>query len=368
MTNSEKIEKLEIDYWAGISDDSILEESRRYNEYFKKDFHTIPKVLVPSVYDVGRYISVGDRTRVLLESFSKSRPICINSGERIIDRKRESENKIYCVYEAAIKTYPTAKLIEFIGRWIDDNLPDELKNLTYKDVGLSSDTRLVDDIYVPNEEVDISPLVQVLIPYYDNQTTGFERLVRKFSNDMYLYGYFYSSMEVMAVQKQPLQGKKIVVYSVMFEAKYTEIDVKFDEKIYHVIPTKSLEKVRRGGLAPRYNSKEFEYPERIYFFNNAPKDTIVGYGITRSPGGFCILSIDSDRLKSDPLFKSGKMKFYADPLFTPDDTDDVIDSVALFTYSNVRPGLIDDDVVEYVPVVENPRRKEDFRVVHRNFR
>ena len=106
----------------------------------------------------------------------------------------------------------------------------------------------------------------------------------------------------------------------------------------------------------------------MYFFNTAFESMRVGYGIDRFPEGFYILSIDSDRLKSDSLFKSGDMKFYVDLVFASNYHDDSIQAKFLFTYSNVSPELIDDDVVEYVPVVENPRRKEDFRVVHRKFR
>lgn len=367
MLDIEQLRK-SVCFWATQPSNPSLEDSRRYNGYFKKTFPSIPKILVDSVYDVGKYVSVGDRKRILLKSFSKSRPICINSSERVLDKKRECEKKINCVFESAMKTYPTSEFVKFVGGWIDMNLPDELKKLTYKDVGISSDTRLVDNIYVSNEDSEISPFVQVLIPYYEYQTTGFEYLIRDFLNISYRYGYLYHSMDVVDVRKQPFSGKNIVVYEVTFEARYKELNTLFAEKIFRVIPTNSLENIKCGGLTPRCKPNESKYPERIYFFNTAFESMRVRYGIDRFPEGFCILSIDSDRLKSDSLFKSGDMKFYIDPIFVSKYHNDLIDAKMFFTCSNVRPELIDDDVVEYVPIVENPRRKEDFRVVHRKFR
>ena len=309
------------------------EGSREYNTYFGKDFRNIPKVLVMSVYDVGKYISVGDRKRMLLESSSKLRPICINSGERVVDKKRKYENRIFCIYEATMKIRPTVDLVGAILGWINENIQDELKNLTYKDVGIPSDTRLVDSIYVLNENVEISPLVQVLIPFYDNQIVKFEPLIRDFSNRLYLYGYLYHSMDVVDVKKQPLSGKCVVVYEVTFEARYKKLNTQFAEKIYHVIPTKSLEDIKCGGLVQRCKSNESKYPERMYFFNTAFESMRVGYGIDRFPEGFYILSIDSDRLKSDSLFKSGDMKFYVDLVFASNYHDDSIQAKFLFTYS-----------------------------------
>lgn len=351
MTDSEKVEKLEIDYWARLYEDSMFSASKKYTSFYRKNPNARIHITTAPILEVGKYIDLEHGDKILLESVPERPIICINSGERVIDKKRLHESNVVIVYEAAIKTYPTKNAIEFIEKWLDDNLPQDLKDIKYSDVGISGYMRIIDNIFAPNEDEEISPMIQLMIPYYSG-TRGdaeFLKLIRKLSDDLYVYGYMYSSKTEFDVPKQPLTTSDITVYAIAFEARYTELKVDFDKKLYHVVPMRILDKIRKNGIVPRCGSTEFKYPERVYLFNKAKLTSIENYGKTKSPEGFCILSIDSEKLKNDPQYKSGKMRFYLDPAFTPTDDEDVRSSMAVFTYSNIRPELIDNDIVGYVP-------------------
>ena len=60
-----------------------------------------------------------------------------------------------------------------------------------------------------------------------------------------------------------------MLVSLLFEAKYHEEDFTFAKSLYHVTTADVLSKIKRNGLVPKSKSSKFDYPDRVYLFNNA---------------------------------------------------------------------------------------------------
>ena len=136
----------------------------------------------------------------------------------------------------------------------------------------------------------------------------------------------------------------------LFEAKYHEEDFAFAKSLYHVTTLRMLSKIKHKGLVPKSKSDKFDYPERVYLFNNATPNVILDYIETKLAGKddvAIVLKIDSTKFKDSTAYKNGKMKLYIDHMF-----DDISRPAnALFTYSTIDPKLIENDIL--VVNVEN---------------
>ena len=111
-----------------------------------------------------------------------------------------------------------------------------------------------------------------------------------------------------------------------------------------------LNKIKHKGLVPKSKSDKFDYPERVYLFNNATLNVMLDYIETKLAGKddvAIVLKLDSTKLQNSNAYKNGKMKLYIDYMF-----DDISRPAnALFTYSTIDPKLIEDDIL--VVNVEN---------------
>ena len=111
-----------------------------------------------------------------------------------------------------------------------------------------------------------------------------------------------------------------------------------------------LNKIKHKGLVPKSKSDKFDYPERVYLFNNATLNVMLDYIETKlaeKDDVAIVLKLDSAKLQNINSYKNGKMKLYIDHMF-----DDISCTAnALFTYSTIDPKLIEDDIL--VVNVEN---------------
>lgn len=109
---------------------------------------------------------------------------------------------------------------------------------------------------------------------------------------------------------------EINIIAVTFEAKFSDISFEFGKTLYHVTLASSLKKIARDGLTPRSQNEVFRYPDRVYLFNNAQLSLLLAYACGKAENSgvqrFAVLKVDSAKLQSDPLYKSGKLKFYVD--------------------------------------------------------
>lgn len=111
---------------------------------------------------------------------------------------------------------------------------------------------------------------------------------------------------------------------------------------------KNLKKICRQGLKPSASNSKFSHPDRVYLFNNATQEMLMSFCYARfrkdtasREASICILKILSSKLVNSHMYKSGKCKFYIDPLF-----EDIGKSAnAVYTYGNISRQLIEDNAL-----------------------
>jgi hypothetical protein len=117
--------------------------------------------------------------------------------------------------------------------------------------------------------------------------------------------------------------------TVRFEAKFDEEIVgKTPSVLYHVTPTKNVDKILSKGLAPRSGSKASYHPERIYLGKNI-KDVQQLVTIMRSMAqerNWTILKINTDKIPG------GYLKLYNDPNYS---------GKGFYTLNNIPPQAIE---------------------------
>jgi hypothetical protein len=171
-----------------------------------------------------------------------------------------------------------------------------------------------------------------------------------------------------------LRGK-VQVWILSFEnARPERGPIDLPKVMYHVSPGRYLEKIRRNGIVPKSKSSRFDYPERTYLFGNAPKEILEDYGreklldlrrsgkMVSGDEGFHIFLISRESVERWGLYRSGKVVFYVDPFFSA--TGKTEDSVAIFTYDVIPPGLIGDTCV-FVEVDEDGEIGRKKRIMFR---
>lgn len=274
---------------------------------------------------------------------------CLNSPNRFTKLIRENEANEFMLNDGLIKTYPAKQANNIFKKFCKKNLPSELLNIKY------SDTELVkmhydniidakDDEYKDNNAIEQK--INFLFPFYKDEKDKLIDFIKKLSDAMFVCGYNYVNRSIYSVAVQPFKDKDIVIVNVLFEAKYYDEDFSFSTTLYHVTLLKNLSKINKKGLYPTRKSDRFEYPDRIYLFNNATKDIIVDFCCDRfgdiDDEKICILKIQSDKLVNSAKYKSGKNKFYIDSMF--EDLNKKAN--AIFTYNNIDRSLIENDVLE----------------------
>ena len=225
-----------------------------------------------------------------------------------------------------------------------DIVPDELKDLTWSDTGLSNkDVPLFGDSVSSNPIDEIHGSIGFFVPVYRDKIDTLRKTVNKVANDMSVHGYCLTDVDEM----DHALMEEIAVVRVQFEAKFPADRFRFAKVLHHVAPLKYLQKIRRNGLVPRSKSSEFEYDDRVYLFNKMPLEGVLKYGErkTRTVGdsGFCLFSIDYGKLSSLETFKDGRLKFYVDNAFDNNNGG----AEALFTYGNIPLSVMDNEFKVY---------------------
>jgi hypothetical protein len=345
----------EVLLWTSIYENNQHEILEKYKRFYGKSFSSIVYECVESAFDVGKYVDTRFSNPIPFKSISITPHICINGNERVMDHKRLNESKFSSIFEAVIKTYPTRKLKEFLSWWLERNVPSDIRDVKVSDMEPEEDisddenARIIDCIITQTELKEISPIVQVMVPFHKtgDETKDKEYLdnfIGELSNKLYRFGYSITSTDPIKCNNEIVNGNRIGLYSVTLEARYTETSIKLNDVLYHVTTPDKIEKIRRRGLEPRSNALGFDYPERVYLFNGMDIDTLMGYGFTKGNSEFCILQILRDKLVNDPAYRNGTMRFYIDPFFADNDNNPG-SSKAIFTYSNIRPELLNDAMI-----------------------
>lgn len=243
---------------------------------------------------------------------------CVNSPFNLRNLIYEKEEKkgVFFLYEGLIKTFPSKKFIDGFWKKVDGVVPDELKDLTWSDVGMGNkDVPLFGDSVSSDPADEIHGSIGFFVPVYRDEIDTLRKTVNKVANGMAVHGYCLTDVDEMNHDL----AEEIAVMRVQFEAKFPADRFRFAPTLYHVAPLKYLNKIRKNGLVPKSKSSEFKYDDRVYLFNKMPLEGILQYGEYKaSQAGdseFCLFSIDYGKLSSLETFKDGRLKFYVDNAF-----------------------------------------------------
>lgn len=279
---------------------------------------------------------------------------CLNEPNAFTRLIRENEANDLIVGEGLIKTYPAKKALAVFKRFCKDNLPHELLDLKMSDTELVKmhNERIIDLFDDSFDDNDIIDKIWFQFPFYDKDEGKLSEFIKKLNDVMFVCGYSYASSHRYCVAVQPF-ADTITLVSLLFEAKYFEEKFVWSENLYHVTTFSRIDKIRKRGLVPKNQSIRFDYPDRVYLFNNADRQTIFDYICVKAPiteaDKAVILKINSDNLRKDIAFTSGKMKFFVDHMF---EQSLPVKANAIFTYDVIRPSLIDDEML-VVDVVDS---------------
>ena len=218
-----------------------------------------------------------------------------------------------CLEEGLIKTYPTAKALEYV-----------CNTLTQKGYPI---TPKQFQINTPNDDKTIYGHItlMVLLSYLNKEIDTV--LKQGFNACGYHLGATFNRVDV--------HGNPCVVYQ--FEPKFqtNQTNTTLGQYLFHVTTANAANKIMQQGFCPSFRGKkEFKYDARCYFFTVYDKPLFAHYmkeagkrnRISKNSfnNDFKIITIDRN--------KCDKITFYTDPNFSK--------NIAVFTYDNVPPSAI----------------------------
>jgi len=168
------------------------------------------------------------------------------------------------------------------------------------------------------------------------------------------FGYDY-------IAYSPSRSRESISFVISFEAKWQEDDIEVEDKLYHVAPLSSKDKILKYGLNPHGDdrqsiNKKLEasktvhsmsniiHPHRVYLFNGLDIYRIKSFlrqagkmsktydkslGQLVMSKDFCLIEVDRDKIKH--------LKLYRDNNFENNSSDK---PAALYTYSNIPPDAL----------------------------
>lgn len=260
--------------------------------------------------------------------------------------------------EAEAKTIPTKNFIEHFAEFCKKNLPSGLFDVKFDQLYHDGDKMCVakSPVKAVDADKDISPMVCLAFPYYTKDKAKANALVRTFIESAVNDGYFLSYSDLIECRFHDGLPEDVSICYLTFEAKYTSLDIALESNLFHVTTEAALPFIAKNGLLPKAESKEFNYPPRIFLFNKASKDLLLAYGREKAKQlgkkEFYVIRIEKNALENNSLYKDGKIVLYLDPAFSQN--DDLTDSTALFTYDKIPVSLLNDVVAKYGVSLNEP--------------
>jgi hypothetical protein len=135
-------------------------------------------------------------------------------------------------------------------------------------------------------------------------------------------GYFCSNMKgednkaQFVIEKYNLENfKKLInnklnLINFSFEAKYDIFIEKIPDNLYHLTPTRNVDKILKNGLIPKSRSKKSYHPERIYLTKSSEDLTILFKGFYEKTKikEWTILKINTHILEYLQIYKDPNFK------------------------------------------------------------
>ena len=320
---------------------------------------------------------------------------CINNPNRLTDLIREKERHVCYLAEGLIQTANTDVLQKMFKKVCVKHAPKELCDLKIADFNVNEIDKLqvggekvIDYAFRNEPDMDISPLVRFLFAIYSsgnskNDDAEAARISGEITDELYFCGYNFSSVHRVPSRGSKHGGKDVLLYTIQFEAKYSDFNFQMAPVFYHVTLKRYIDKITSRGLVPSSKSSLFHYPDRVYLFNfhhnessterqkcmtsymrqrlmsifNFEKDVSSKFDpeIDKS---FYIIKIKRDKLLQSQLYKAGKLEFYIDACYDGEirRTDD---SPAMFTYNTIPPSLIESDAM-CCPIISASKQLIEF--------
>lgn len=336
----------------------MIEKLAEYRKIYRKSA-IAPCVLNGRSFPVSDYLNF---KKMLSESadhtYSDDR--CLNSPFDLKKILIEKEHDKICYTEALIKTYPTDAVIKSFKRWFRENVDADLQHLKFSDIvkphyatkeidkSLNIEFSDVADIqqYAEENQNGNCDIVTFYIPYFKSRIEKTDEMTRGLCDTLYRCGYNIASSEKIFFDSEYTLRDDVGVFYVTFEPKFTEQRFEFSDFLYHVTPINALHKINRRGLTPLSRHSFFQYPDRVYLFNNCIMLQILDYGISKSEhdgqNQMALLRIKSENLTNDEKYKNGVNRFYVDRKYP---VIDGTEPIAIYTYNNIDRKLIDDKIV-----------------------
>lgn len=264
--------------------------------------------LEPMTYD---YLI--NRNKGLPEEYFKPTNILYDPNEIAIHAITNEESNRKDVNEGLIRTYPTAKALQFA-----------CTNLTNRGYPISPYFFSVNN---PNDDRSIYGhiLLKVKLNYLNKEINDI--LISSFNTCGYALGSTFNRIDN--------SGDKCVVFQ--FEPKFQDNMTipTIGQYLYHVTTANAAKKIARQGFCPSNKTKNgFKYDGRCYFFTIYNKQLFAHYmkqankqnviGRNNYNYDFEIITIDRRLLNN--------VDFFIDPNFG--------ENIAVFTYSNIPPSAI----------------------------
>ena len=123
--------------------------------------------------------------------------------------------------------------------------------------------------------------------------------------------------------KEPL----VLTFRAKFNAEYKKASV--PRYLYHIAPTRVLDKILKQGITPRNNGRIASHPERVYLFIDYPhnwQEIADNFRKTNKEEEYVLLKIDKSKI-------NGEVKFYYD-------SNIMLDNPAVYTYEPIPPSAI----------------------------
>lgn len=322
--------------------------NEKYMKYYRKD--DVPLIYPYTCRRVSDLLNIGVlKPEFILENADDVFYPCINDANSLTNAIRKLEHSEYYLSkeECELKSLDDVVKVwkDLCKRFFDKRLLE----LTYDDIGAKNGEysgNIVDYVrtLTKNSKTSVSLAIQTAVPFFDKDAgtkciNGFMSTVIDSFNRC---GYNYSGLKTAETKKQPLSDEVNVLF-MTFEAIYSEVIDELSDDIYHITSCDALKSIKANGLVPKScKSGNFQHPSRVYLFSNALVNNMLDFmserfGIEEHP---CMLKINKQALVSSDSFKSGKMKFYVDPMFTQK-----YGTIALFTDIVIPAKLLDDEVV-----------------------
>lgn len=96
---------------------------------------------------------------------------------------------------------------------IKHHLNKKLYDVTYADVIVQSTTmtRIADHVEMSDDMEDISPIIAFYVPFFENDRTEINTIIKELTSKMFVCGYNIASTEEFNVEKQPFDDEMIAI-------------------------------------------------------------------------------------------------------------------------------------------------------------